>query len=154
MTEKNGIAQFMDKLMEGLGKMRDSDKDSAHNLPKPDTQEIGDGIIVWRWVASEIIVESILTTRENNQANMEKDIYTVGVKMPESENYTYMLEGDTAKEIGQAILSAWNWQHIWKVNAGEYLLRDMQQQELPAPEEFIDSRMIPSENLEHAEFNA
>lgn len=52
---------------------------------------------------------------------MAKDTYLVSVQMPESDNFSYTLEGDTSKDIGQAILSAWNWKNVWKLHAGDLL---------------------------------
>lgn len=126
MAEKNGLAQLLDKVAEGLSKAKKNvavGEDVANILPKPVSQEIGDGVIVWTWmVPGDITVESVLATRNNNQSKLEKGEYVVGVKLPESENSTYALHGDTAKDLGQAILSAWNWKNIWRVHAGDYLL--------------------------------
>lgn len=135
--EKNGVAQFIDKLMEGIAGAR---KPATDNIVKPYCQEIGDGIIVWRWDASETSVEAVLATREHNQINLEKDRYLVSVKMPESDNYTYTLMDDVAKQIGEAITSAYQWQFVWKQYAGDFLLEQLSQEpeqpSLPAPELF------------------
>ncbi len=125
--EKAGIAQFIDKLMEGMSKGRPEGSDLANVLPKPETQEIGDGIIAWRWTLCDgsVTIESLLATRDDNQANMRKDEYTVNLKMPESNKGTYILNGEVAKNLGQAILSAYNWKDIWKLHAGDFLLEEL-----------------------------
>lgn len=130
---KTGFAQFMDKLAEGLSKSKENSKNNAQNddlinvLPKPDTQEIGDGVIVWRWTLlnGSAVVESVLAFKENNQQNLNKDEYVVSVKLPGSENGTYSFYDDTSKAVGQAILSAWNWKTIWKLHAGDFLLESL-----------------------------
>lgn len=134
--EKTGIAQFIDKIAEGLGKGKAETPEVANVLPKPITQDIGDGVIVWRWeiLNGSITVESTLATREPNQAKLAKDEYVVAVAFPESDNATYCFYDDSAKDVGQAILSAWNWKEIWKLHAGDFLLEKLSQ-ELPACEE-------------------
>lgn len=132
MADKNGIAQFLDKLAEGMGKMKeqsDSNSDMVNILPKPSTQEIGDGIIVWRWFSSGVVVEATLATRENNQSKIAVGKYVIAMKMPESDNAMYCLYEDSAKEIGQMLLSAYNWQNIWKLHAGDFLLEELSKQE-------------------------
>ena len=145
MVEKAGIAQFLDKLFDGLSKNREESSDLANILPKPQTQEIGDGVIVWRWTLCDgnVVIESVLATREPNQSSMSKDEYGIGLKMPDSENGTYALSSGVAKEIGQAILSAHNWKEIWKLHAGDFLLEELslpakkeEQCEVREPEEF------------------
>lgn len=145
MAEKAGIAQFLDKLMEGMSKAKaDSGGDIVNVLPKPDTQDIGDGVIVWRWnlLNGSVVIESVLATRQPNQQNLAKDEYVVSLKLPESENGTYSFYDDTSKDIGQAILSAYNWKSIWKINAGDFLLEELSQapacesKELAKPEQF------------------
>lgn len=140
MTEKAGIAQFIDKLMEGMNKAKPENPDVANVLPKPDTQDIGDGVIVWRWevLNGSIMVESVLATREENQAKLAKDEYVVSVDLPVSENGKYSFYDESSKEVGQAILSAWNWKEIWKLHAGDFLLENLSQERCVSddPEEF------------------
>lgn len=142
MADKNGLAQVLDKIVEGMGKAKKnvSTDDAANILPKPISQEIGDGVIVWRWmVPGEIVVEAVLATRTDNQSGLEKNEYVVGIQMPDSENDTYALFGDAAKHLGQAVLSAWNWQNIWRLHAGDYLLELLSKE--PA-QEFSDVAQI------------
>lgn len=136
MTEKNGFAQFLDGLMEKRNKSND---DVLNILPKPDSQVISEGLIVWQWRLDSCVVESVLATRNTNPLNLEKDKYVVNIQMPKTEECLYSLFGDTAKEIGQALLSAWNWQKIWKLHAGDFLLEVLSQEPtecvLPEPPE-------------------
>jgi hypothetical protein len=141
MTEKNGFAQVLDKLVEGLNKAKkngssiSTSSDVANVLPKPTNQNIGDGVIVWQWmVPGEVIVEAVLATRTHNQSSLEKGEYVVGVQFPESENATYALYGDSAKDVGQAILSAWNWKNIWRLHAGDFLLEELSWEPQPPVE--------------------
>ncbi len=147
--EKNGFAQVLDKLFESFkGAMNNGERtiaaghDSgsvANVLPKPNSQEIGHGIIVWRWETPIAKVESILVTNSVNQVGLEKDKYVVNLQLPQSEHCAYSLHDDTAKELGQAVLSAWNWQHIWKLHAGDFLLENMSQEVvLPPPVQHVE----------------
>lgn len=153
MTNKNNIAQFMDKIAEGISKAKQNssqDKnlnvdDSLNILPKPTSQHIGDGIIVWRWemLNGSVVVESILGIKEKNQQKIGKDEYIVSLKMPSSENGTYSFYDDTSKVIGQSILSAWHWKEIWKIHAADLLLAEINDEadsdveEEPKKEELI-----------------
>lgn len=127
----------MDKLAEGLSKSKENSNNNVSNddlvnvLPKPDTQEIGDGVIVWRWTLLDgsTIVESVLAFKEKNQQNLSKDEYVVSLKLPSSENGTYSFYDDTSKAVGQAILSAWNWKAIWKLHAGDFLLESLSEEQ-------------------------
>lgn len=133
MAEKNGFAKFIDNLVD----KKESENDVMNMLPKPDSQEIGDGIIVWRWTLEFCVIESFLVTRNSNQVNLKKDTYVVNIRFPESEAYTYSLIDETAKDIGSALLSAWNWQHIWKMHAGDFLLDILSQEPVAEPEPFV-----------------
>lgn len=134
MTEKNGFAQVLDKIAEGVSRNAKKDDDVLNMLPKPNNQEIGDGIIVWRWhLTSGTVIEAILATRHSNQVNLEKDTYVVNVQFPKSNNCSYSFFDDTAKEIGQALLSAWNWQNVWKLHVGDFLLETLSKE---PPQEF------------------
>lgn len=159
MAEKNGFASILDTIVGGLGKMRDNAAQGgdtgavANVLPKPDEQVIGNGIIVWRWKTEFALVESVLVTNTSNQLNMPKDKYFVNMQMPLHEQCAYTMFDDTPKELGQAILSAWNWQHIWKLHAGDFLLETLSKEApkeaiepteiLPAPEYFGPSTPPP-----------
>lgn len=137
--EKSGIAQFIDKLAEGISKSKQASTDDVANvLPKPETQEIGDGVIVWRWetLGGSVIIESTLATREPNQAHLAQDEYVVALKLPTSDNDTYAFYDDSAKDVGQAILSAYNWKEIWKLHAGDFLLEQLKNEPVAEPEEF------------------
>ena len=152
MAEKNGFAQVLDKLAEGLSKAKKNvsvGDDVANILPKPVNQSIGDGVIVWRWVIpGDIVVESVLATRTANQSSLEKGEYVVGVQFPESENATYALYGDTAKDVGQAILSAWNWKNIWRLHAGDFLLQELSFE--PEPPVEVETSAPPVEAVVEA----
>lgn len=145
MSDKNGIAQILDKVFDALMKSRnDSNSDDMYILPKPNSQEIGNGIIVWRWHLNDaILVESVLATRNANDIGLEKDQYIVNLKMPESQNFSYTFLDSLTKKIGQALLSAWNWQEIWKIHAGDFLLEILSKE---PPEEFTTNE--PTEIVE------
>lgn len=136
MTEKNGLAQVLDKIVEAMSKPREggvkSEKGEVANiLPKPDSQDIGDGLIIWHWKTKDVTVESVLVTKENNPVKLPKGTYLVNLQMPQTDNCAYSLLGESAKEIGQAILSAYNWQNIWKLHAGDFLLEKLSQESEP-----------------------
>lgn len=143
--EKNSMAVLMDKIFD-MFKSKNDSSDVLNMLPKPNSQEIGDGIIVWRWFAGEAVVESILTTRNHNQVNLEKDTYVVTLQLPESESFSYSFFDESSREVAQALLSAWNWQHVWKLHAGDFLLDILSQEpvqtiptpaDMPPPERYI-----------------
>lgn len=133
MAEKNNFAKFLDSLVE---RKKDDNDDVLNMLPKPNTQEFGNGFIVWKWLLNNAVVESVLVTRDSNETGLEKDTYVVNLIMPQSEEYSYTLYEDMAKELGSAILSAWNWKNVWKLHAGDFLLEEMQKEPVIQPEPF------------------
>lgn len=143
---KSAIAELLDKAFTAFIGDKDSDQaDVLNMLPKPDSQEIGDGIILWRWnIEGVAIVESVLATRTHNQVGMEKGKYVVNIQLPESENFSYAFFDDTAKDVAQAMLSAWNWQHIWKLHAGDFLLEVLSKEPVDesAPAEVVEPEII------------
>lgn len=147
MAEKNEIANALDKAFSKLGKK--SEGDVLNMLPKPDSQSIGDGVIVWQWIVEDkVFIQSVLATRNHNQLGMEKDQYLVTVKMPESEDFSYAMFDETAKDIGQALLSAWNWQNVWKLHAADFLLETLSQEPCdmdPAVEPEVEPEVVERE---------
>lgn len=136
MAEKSGIAQFLDRLAEGMSKAKESSSESsqevANILPKPDSQEIKDGLICWKWKTETTTVESFYATSSVNRLEMPKGEYLIDLKISgkiSNGKNIYQLTSEIAKEIGQAILSAHNWQHIWKIHAGEFLVGDANEPE-------------------------
>jgi len=143
MTEKNGMAQILDKIVEALGNLKPKENsDDLNKLPKPNLQDIGHGLIVWQWHVSDITVESALATNLINRLSLEKGEYSVTLKMPHS---LYSLEADSARDLGKAILSAWNWKEVWKLHAGDFLLEELSQEpELP---QFDIKAMEPEQEI-------
>jgi hypothetical protein len=145
MSEKNVIAQLLDALVE----RKKSDDDVLNMLPKPSSQEIGDGFIVWRWVIDGVaVIESVLVTRNSNPTGLEKDKYVVNIQLPESDNGCYAFLEETPRELGQALLSAWNWQHVWKIHAGDFLLELLSQEPVQEPEPFVPSQGTVIEGID------
>lgn len=139
MTEKSGIAQFLDKLAEGLAKSKDqkqsSDGSDIFNvLPKPKKQEINDGLISWEWETKLATISAYYATSNTNSMKMTKNSYVVSVNL--ASDFAWIINGEEAKELGQAILSASRWEHIWKIHAGEFLVEDL-------PEECNNVKIVP-----------
>ena len=135
MTEKNGMAQILDKIVEALGNLKPKENsDDLNKLPKPNLQDIGHGLIVWQWHVGDITVESALATNLINRLSLEKGEYSVTLKMPHA---LYSFDGDNARDLGKAILSAWNWKEVWKLHAGDFLLEELSQEpeEIDEPEQ-------------------
>lgn len=141
-NEKHPIAQLLDKVVEGMAKKKENvpSTNDLNILPKPGVQDIGDGVIVWRWFVGGVVIETALATRDNNQMNIEVGKYMISVKMPESDNGMYTLYEDVSKELGQALVSAWNWQHVWKLHAGDYLLSELSQDQEEITAEVVEDR--------------
>lgn len=148
MTEKNGFAQIMDKIAEGLAKKKEEAEEDLNMLPKPAIQMLGDGIIIWRWFCGGVVIEAMLATRHENQENLEPGKYVISMKMPESDNGMYTLYEDVSKELGQALMSAWNWQHVWKMHAGEFLLDEMSKEPAVKLEGRVSDDAIESEEID------
>lgn len=55
----------------------------------------------------------------------------------------YTLYEDVSKELGQALVSAWNWQHVWKPHAGDYLLSELSQDQEEITAEVVEDRSNP-----------
>lgn len=133
MTEKNGIANFLDGLVGGLNKMKEAnatkeassgggetEADLVNILPKPAKQVIGEnGVITWGWNGRFANVEGIL--------NIAKDEYVVTVELPKINGTKYHLSDETARELGQTLLSAYNWKNIWKLHVGDYIVSDFKE---------------------------
>lgn len=138
MTEKGGLAQFLDKVVEGMGKMKENNSqnnsDLANVLPKPTTQTIGeDGTIYWSWITpTDILVQSLLATKENNEEKIAKNEYIVRIFM-QCKQDVLTFKDEEAKLIGQAVLSAYNWQNIWKIHAGEFLFEELSNESSNTP---------------------
>lgn len=143
MAEKSSIANALDKAFANMGKK--SDGDVLNMLPKPDSQSIGNGIIVWQWIVEDkVFIQSVLATRNTNELGLEKDGYLVTVKMPESDDFSYSMFDETAKDIGQALLSAWNWQNVWKLHAADFLLESLSQE--PVVEPTVEPEIVERES--------
>ena len=139
-ARKNSFAKGLDKLVESFTKKSESDQaDVLNMLPKPNSQEFGDGLIVWRWITDSVMIEAVLAVRENNSSGLPKDAYVVTMQMPESENFIWSMFDDTARIIAQALLSAWNWQNVWKLYAGDFILEEMAKQ----PVTMIEQPEVP-----------
>lgn len=154
MAEKNAFAQLLDKMAESK-KNRSAEKTEDFNiLPKPNSQELKDGYILWTWKLNDgFVVESILATRHNNEAGLEKGKYVVNVKMPQTESCTYSFFDNMAKDFGKAILSAWNWKEIWKLHAGDFLLAELSDDE-PEPQVEVEvSTSSESQTTSNVDFN-
>lgn len=138
MAEKNALAQILDTIVGGIGKMKENieanpdnrlglgkKEDDLYNLPKPATQEFGQGFILWKWIGEFTRIEGVLATNDNNPYGIAKGKYVVNLQLPKTDQCAYSMHDAVAKVVAQTVLSAWNWQHIWKLHAGDFLLASM-----------------------------
>lgn len=129
MTEKNAFANFLDKVAGGQNREKGED---FNVLPKPASQDIGYGLIVWRWHVENITIEAALATNYLNRLSIEKGEYEITVNMPPpGEENSYSMSLEVSKEFGKAMLSAYNWKEIWKLHAGDFLLEELSQEPEP-----------------------
>jgi hypothetical protein len=134
MAEKNALANFLDKIAGGQNREAGED---FNVLPKPASQDIGYGLIIWRWHVENITIEAALATNYVNRLSIEKGEYhiTVNWPLPGDEN-SYSVPLEVTKEFGKAMLSAYNWKEIWKLHAGDFLLEELSQ-EPDEPEPYV-----------------
>ena len=98
-------------------------------LPLPEEQVVLDDRIVWTWRpwGEEVSVHGILFTKrvETNTELQEKGSYRVDLALAGKNKNTFSLFSDSARFIGQALISAHNYQHIWKAYAGDFMERQL-----------------------------
>jgi hypothetical protein len=124
MTAPKGVnPQDIGKALAGLGaRMREQrearqsevtippEDDSKYVMQKPDSQDIGEEEISWKWefpVNVIVAVYSKITGR-----------YHIGLSC---NNLDTELSSDEAKSLGLALLSAHQWETVWQQHAGEFL---------------------------------
>lgn len=101
------------------------DVDDLNILPMPDRQEIVPGKwMQWTWfVGPEVKVFGILYLKD--WEDKQKHQYEVQLSFPGPPMSVFNLPDDMPKYIGQAMISAGNYQKIWKAHAGEFLEREL-----------------------------
>lgn len=108
---------------QGNGSGSDEAED-LNKLPKPTEQKIDkeQGYIEWSWGCGSTdykVVSSLNTVTGEYYVTIQRVVtsaQTPGV---------FGMSGDDAKIVGQALVSAWNWQEIWQMHAGEFIAREM-----------------------------
>lgn len=127
--EKAPFAKLLDamvakKAAENTKTGKEEDLEDLNILPLPDEQVIGDGYLEWRWMLDEHVVSAKLSVRVPNKMGLDSGNYKVEL-MKVYEDVSDDIGGTYAKALGQALISAWNWQRVWKDHAGELLLKAM-----------------------------
>ena len=129
---KPGFKEILGKLSEAAQKKSaelegesqdESPPDDLNFLPLPDNQEIHDDCIIWTWECNgndNFSVQATLHTSGN-----KKGEYYVEMFHTSGPNVVGFIFTE-AKEIGQALISAWRYQYVWKDYAGEFMEKGWQ----------------------------
>ena len=113
--------------------------EAVGQLPKPDFQRLHPDHIEWQW--NPIIGKAHITSLYmKGSAYYTVSLYTT------NENGELLLTGEEAKTLGEALISAWQWEHVWPAHAGEFLLNpDPPNENVPteAPAEHVTRMSVP-----------
>lgn len=127
-AQRNGLGDMLGQLAAKAGQANEPEPEDLNNLPKPNTQTIDreSGKIIWDWYLDQFTVTSELTTADNS--------YDVHIKRLSGDGLadSWEMYPETAKIVGQALVSAWNWKDIWKVHAGGFIAKELG---IPEPKE-------------------
>lgn len=137
-TARQPIGGGMRNIIEGLKEASEraklnvetaEEQEDLNILPLPEEQVVLDDRIVWTWRpwGEEVSVHGILFTKrvETNTELQEKGSYRVDLALAGKNKNTFSLFSDSARFIGQALISAHNYQHIWKEYAGEFMEKQL-----------------------------
>lgn len=119
-AQKGGMQAIVEGLQKAAAKQTPEDEAEDLNiLPKPNKQEIKKdlGLIEWYWYCGLYTVHSCLQTPTGE--------YKIELTGASGETPQQIFEPEEAKMVGQALLSAWNWQEIWQMHAGSFIAADM-----------------------------
>jgi hypothetical protein len=159
------LTKFADAARERKAQLDEQDAnttpaDDLNILPLPTEQRVEKDRIVWTWLpwGEEISIQGVLYTRDiplsySKSEMQKKGDYVVHMYFAGDSLDPVHFFGDCAKLVGQALISAWNYQHIWKQHAGDFIemevmkeepvkgeLAKIDQTEAIAPEQFHELR--------------
>lgn len=117
-------------------------------LPLPNTQYVGKTNMIWRWIVKDLetnlsyVVSATLCIR-----GADKGSYMVTLNQDKpiassSRSSEYVFYNDMPKLLGQALVSAWNYKNIWKLHAGEFLEREISEEEVVMETEKVSARDV------------
>lgn len=110
---------------------KDTDKQNeaaevTGELTKPLRQDIGETSIMWTWEPlDDCLVTGTLFLQDDPGYQISAYDYLVAIQYDgEPDNY-YVFAKESSKLLAGALLSAHQWQFIWKANAGEFLEKEL-----------------------------
>lgn len=126
-----GFKEILDKLSEAAKKkaettaeveqqqQNENQREDLNVLPLPDDQAIHDDCIIWTWECNgndNFSVQAVLFTAGNKKGQYQVEMFHTCIRS----NVVGFLF-DEAKEVGQALISAWQYQNVWKDHAGDFM---------------------------------
>ena len=119
------LSEFAQRAKDAQQQQGQPQGDDLNVLPLPATQDvIQDCMIVWKWpINNSFEVVAVLYTKDTPEGNKAGD-YEVELGAFSTINFS---ASEEAKFVGQALISAWNYQNIWKLHAGEFMERQLMQ---------------------------
>jgi hypothetical protein len=126
------------------------------SLTKPKRQVIHGDRIQWYWLIGECTVIASLVTKDSPYTEdvgthgSRAGAWTVDVLGP-SGGALFALPGETARVVGEAILSAVGWEFAWRDFYKDYLGEFEEQKEEPSSMRNLSAEVIPIYNKEEAE---
>lgn len=131
----------------GLGKVLQKaiqDKSGNETLPEdfntlvlPNSQDIETDRILWTWMVCEDVPpydgpedpRTYLITGELRTKGATKGSYSVGMCIAHGDNTidigTVNFAHNEAKDVGRALISAWNYHNVWKDHAGYFIEKEV-----------------------------
>lgn len=105
------------------------DEDDLNILPMPIDQKVLPEYMLWTWQpTSRVLVSAYLFRKNVDYANFKHkrgEWYVVMEKDEESATIGFSTDFDEAKLVGQALISAWNYERVWKLHAGTFMERQL-----------------------------
>ena len=137
-TARQPIGGGMRNIIEGLKEASEraklnvetaEEQEDLNILPLPEDQIVMDDRIFWIWRpwGEDVVVHGILFTKDVDKGRelQQKGSYRVDLLMAGKSDNHFQLFGDSAKRIGQALISAQNYENIWKEYAGEFMEKQL-----------------------------
>lgn len=145
MADKENLLSGLMSALANAGNNSDSPATEpvSGQLPRPTRLAVTDQAFFWEWQLDggiDIVATYLKATEEWN----------VTVDFHGLENQTFSLEA--AKNLGEALLSAYEWQQVWKLFFADYFMQSQQTPQTPqgvptASAPYVETETITSREM-------
>lgn len=108
------ISGFLEKALKGSDPEKDELENVLNTLPMPSKQEILPSEIRWTWKIGLHGTVQAFYFGATNEFHVE--LNTAGM---------LCLKPDESLALGQALVSAWNWENVWQQHVGHFVQKEM-----------------------------